>query len=131
SVTCSLQGATATTYCAVLLAAFLTADYASLIRPAYFGTGQKNHMGRTPMLDRNRIGLIALCAVFMLSAIGARAFDDTIYPDWKGQWRPIGGPMRFDPGKPWGPGQEAPLTAEYQAIFQANLADQAAGGQGL
>jgi hypothetical protein len=83
------------------------------------------------MLDRNRIGLIALCAVFMLSAVGAQAFDDTIYPDWKGQWRPIGGPMRFDPGKPWGPGQEAPLTAEYQAIFQANLADQAAGGQGL
>ena len=26
--------------------------------------------------------------------------------------------------------QEAPLTAEYQAIFEANLADQAAGGQG-
>jgi hypothetical protein len=26
--------------------------------------------------------------------------------------------------------QEAPLTAEYQAVFEANLADQAAGGQG-
>jgi len=61
---------------------------------------------------------------------GAQAFDDTKYPDLKGQWRAIGGPMRFDGSKPWGPGQEAPLTPEYQAIFEANLADQAAGGQG-
>jgi len=27
-------------------------------------------------------------------------------------------------------GQQAPLTAEYRAKFEANLADQAAGGQG-
>jgi hypothetical protein len=26
--------------------------------------------------------------------------------------------------------QQAPLTAEYQAKFEANLADQASGGQG-
>jgi hypothetical protein len=38
--------------------------------------------------------------------------------------------MRFDTDKPWGPGQQAPLTPEYQAIFEANLKDQAAGGQG-
>src|SRR5262249_38911998 len=62
---------------------------------------------------------------------GVRAWDDAQYPDLKGQWRPIGGPMRFDGSKPWGPGQEAPLTPEYQALFEANLADQAAGGQGL
>ena len=30
----------------------------------------------------------------------------------------------------WGPGQGAPLTPEYQALYRANLADQAAGGQG-
>jgi len=35
-----------------------------------------------------------------------------------------------DPSKPPGRGQQAPLTAEYQAKFEANLADQAAGGQG-
>jgi hypothetical protein len=29
-----------------------------------------------------------------------------------------------------GRGQQAPLTAEYQAVFEASLADQAAGGQG-
>jgi hypothetical protein len=28
-------------------------------------------------------------------------------------------------------GQEAPLTPEYQAIYEANLADHAAGGQGI
>jgi hypothetical protein len=38
--------------------------------------------------------------------------------------------MRFDTNKPWGPGQQAPLTPEYQAIFEANLKAQAEGGQG-
>jgi hypothetical protein len=35
-----------------------------------------------------------------------------------------------DPSKPPGRGQQAPLTPEYQAIFEANLRDQAIGGQG-
>jgi len=52
------------------------------------------------------------------------------YPNLQGQWRPIGGPGRFDMSKPAGRGQQAPLTAEYQAIFEANLKDQAEGGQG-
>jgi hypothetical protein len=70
----------------------------------------------------------------------AHAFDDTKYPDWKGQWaraplapglpRAISGPP-WDPSKREGRGQQAPLTKEYQAIFEANLADQAAGGQGV
>jgi hypothetical protein len=37
----------------------------------------------------------------------------------------------FDPTKAWGPAQQAPLTPEYQARFEANLADQEAGGQGI
>jgi hypothetical protein len=82
------------------------------------------------MLDRSLIGAIALVAALGAAMLEARAFDDTRYPDLKGQWRPIGGPMRFDTNKPWGQGQQAPLIAEYQAIFEANLADQAAGGQG-
>jgi hypothetical protein len=82
------------------------------------------------MLDRSLIGAIALVAALGATMLKARAFDDTRYPDLKGQWRPIGGPMRFDTNKPWGQGQQAPLIAEYQAIFEANLADQAAGGQG-
>jgi hypothetical protein len=71
--------------------------------------------------------LVALC--FTLAE--SRAWDETRYPDLKGQWRPIGDPTRFDPSKAWGPGQQAPLTPEYQALFEANLKDQAAGGQGL
>src|SRR5207302_3665455 len=38
--------------------------------------------------------------------------------------------LRFDPHKPYGPGQEAPLKPEFQAIFEANLKDIAEGGQG-
>jgi hypothetical protein len=68
---------------------------------------------------------------------GARAFDDAQYPNLKGQWlraRPpagVTGQGPFDPDKSWGLAQQAPLTPEYQAIFEASLADQAAGGQGL
>ena len=39
--------------------------------------------------------------------------------------------MQFDPSRPPGPGQGAPLTAEYRALFEANLKDQAGGGPGL
>jgi len=82
------------------------------------------------MHERSLLGSIALAAALLTTIAGAQAFDDAKYPNLKGQWRSIGGPMRFDGSKPWGPGQEAPLNAEYQAIFETNLADQAAGGQG-
>jgi hypothetical protein len=72
---------------------------------------------------------IIACAAFAATA-GAQIIDYGKYPDLGGQWRPIGGPGRFDISKPGGRGQQAPLTAEYQAIFEANLKDQAAGGQG-
>jgi hypothetical protein len=78
-------------------------------------------------------------AALSVAAVAASAFDDANsvnkYPDWKGQWirarvpGAIGQPPH-DPSKPPGRGQQAPLTAEYQARFDANLADQAAGGQG-
>src|ERR1700687_2206005 len=70
----------------------------------------------------------------LLTASGAQAFDDARYPNLKGQWvRAEGsaGVGRFDPTKPPGRLQEPPLTAEYQAIYEANLADQALGGQGI
>src|SRR5438094_5670784 len=89
------------------------------------------------MLCRNRCSIAFVAMVLALGAtassawIGkAWAWDEALYPDLKGQWRVVGGPMRFDPNKPWGPGQEAPLTPEYQAIFEANLKAQAVGGQG-
>ena len=83
------------------------------------------------MLHRSAIAAMAL-AILAATASGARAWDDTRYPDLKGQWvRGYPGLSRFDPAKPIGPKQEAPLTAEYQAIYQANLQAQAEGGQGI
>ena len=81
------------------------------------------------MLYRSLLGTIALAAL-AVSTAGAEVFDYSKYPDLKGQWHAIGGPGRFDMSKPRGPGQQAPLTPEYQAIFEANEQDQAAGGQG-
>jgi hypothetical protein len=47
-----------------------------------------------------------------------------------GQWsKPQGIGNQWDQTKPPGRAQQAPLTAEYQAIFEASLADQAAGGR--
>jgi hypothetical protein len=80
---------------------------------------------------RSAIGAVTLAAAILAAGAGARAFDETRYPDLKGQWvRFEVGPVKFDPGKPRLQ-QAAPLTPEYQAIFQANLADQDAGGQGI
>jgi hypothetical protein len=81
------------------------------------------------MLLRVLLCALAATALLMMPA-PAQVFDTAKYPDLKGQWRPIGGPGRFDMSKPAGRGQQAPLTAEYEAIFEANLKDQAAGGQG-
>jgi hypothetical protein len=72
----------------------------------------------------------------LLTPTGARAYDETKYPNWKGQWTVIlvpglpGQRVKFDPTKPWGRGQEAPLTPEYQKIHEESMADQAKGGLG-
>jgi hypothetical protein len=79
-----------------------------------------------------RIGIVILTAV-MPNAM-AQAFDDSKYPDWKGQWNRLEVPgigPSFDPTKRPGLGQQAPLTPEYQKILEASLADQAAGGGGF
>jgi hypothetical protein len=73
----------------------------------------------------------ALLAALCLTSVESRAWNETAYPDLKGQWRPIGDPMQFDPSKARGRAQQAPLTSEYQAVFEADLKDQAAGGEGL
>ena len=87
------------------------------------------------MSHGSSIGALALAVALVASVSGAVAWDDTKYPDWKGQWRcaPVPGAVGqppHDPSKPYGRGQQAPLTPEYQKIFEVNLADQAAGGQG-
>ena len=79
---------------------------------------------------RSSLGLIALAAALTMTIAGAQAFDDSKYPDFVGQWRrPPGVGNQFNTAKPARQG-EAPLTAEYQAIYEANLKDQAEGGQG-
>jgi hypothetical protein len=80
---------------------------------------------------RQAVHAIALALVLGAGASAAYAFDQDKYPDWKGQWRRSDtGIPRYDPSKPAGKGQEAPLTAEYQKVFEASLKDQAEGGQG-
>jgi hypothetical protein len=69
--------------------------------------------------------------MLLMPAAAAWAFDDAKYPDLKGAWhRTVFPAPRFDPAKPRGLAQQPPLTPEYQALFQASLDDQAAGGQG-
>jgi hypothetical protein len=82
------------------------------------------------MLDPSAIRSAAgALAAVLMSIGGAQAFDEAKFPDWSGQWLRIGG-VQWDPSKPRSRGQQAPLTAEYQAIFDASLADQDTGGQG-
>src|SRR5712691_7346049 len=83
------------------------------------------------MLNRSSTVALALVAALVLCSPGARAHDESKYPDLSGQWRkPVGVGNQWDPTKRPGPAQEAPLTPEYQAALRASLADQAAGGQG-
>ena len=77
---------------------------------------------------RSRAAL--LLAVLCVAPVGAYAFDDAQYPAFNGKWNRAPTPNAprtpqpaYDPSKGWGNGQGAPLTAEYQAIFDANLAD--------
>jgi hypothetical protein len=82
------------------------------------------------MQFRCSFGALALAAAMLMPLTGAQAFDDSKYPDWAGQWRrPPGVNNQWDPTKPRGQ-EGAPLTPEYQAIFEANLKDQEEGGQG-
>jgi hypothetical protein len=87
------------------------------------------------MLDRGAMCVMGLAAMLCAAANAAWAFDDAKYPDLHGQWIGVrgtagGGQPSFDPIKRWGTAQDAPLTAEYRAMFEANLVDQRDGGQG-
>jgi hypothetical protein len=75
------------------------------------------------------LSLSALAGAVCLVATAAQAHDPAKYPDWAGQWR-ISGGNRWDPTKPGGRGQQAPLIPEYQKRFEESLADQKLGGPG-
>jgi hypothetical protein len=78
------------------------------------------------MRFRRSIVAIVLAGVLAATVIKAQTPESSTYPDWKGQWVRIGA-ANFDPTKPSGLKQQAPLTKEYQAILDASVADQAAG----
>jgi hypothetical protein len=76
-----------------------------------------------------------IVTALMVTMGSALAFDDAKYPDWKGKWsriiiRGVEVQGAFDQTKPFGPGQQAPLTPEYQKVLERSMADQAAGGLG-
>ena len=76
---------------------------------------------RSPIGSRPRVA--APLAALLLLVASAHAFDESKYPDLKGQWDRTAAPRWLD-------AKSAPLTPEYRAIFEENLKDQAAGGQG-
>jgi hypothetical protein len=86
------------------------------------------------MLNRASISALFLATLSALASASVPTFgDEMIYPDWTGQWlNPVATEKgtAWDPTKPMGLAQQAPLTPEYQARFEASIADQAAGGHG-
>jgi hypothetical protein len=94
------------------------------------------------MLDRSSIAAVVLAAALSMAHSAAQAFDESKYPDLNGQWVRVGSPNWVQPPntpeytpnynvRPTPPPAPAGLlTPEYQAIYDANRADQAAGGVG-
>ena len=87
------------------------------------------------MLRRSSMGAVVLAAALMVPVGQGLLADEARYPNWRGQWFTVnpsfgGQIIKFDPAKPWGPGQQAPLTPEYQKVLEDSMADQARGGLG-
>jgi hypothetical protein len=88
-------------------------------------------MGRRSMLLRSVMGSVALAvAVVAGPAAAQQPFEENKYPLMAGQWQRVGPLGVFDSTKPPARGQQAPLTPEYEARFEANLAEVAKGGSG-
>src|SRR5260370_12327604 len=91
---------------------------------------------RSVMLYRAAIGTMVFTAAALCMPTATQAFDDAIYPALMGQWTrailpgAVGQPP-FDPAKPPGRGQTAPLTPETQPTFETILADRVASGLGV
>jgi hypothetical protein len=71
----------------------------------------------------------AVSVVLGVAVLGTPARAQGKYPDWSGQWTGLN-VGQWDPTKPAGRSQQAPLTPEYAAIFAAAQADRQAGGRG-
>jgi hypothetical protein len=96
------------------------------------------------MCRRISTAAAALITALMVTVGTAQALEGAKYPDWTGGWRrwappnavreagnggesraganaTSGGQPSFDQTKPWGLGQQAPLTPEYQKIFADSM----------
>jgi hypothetical protein len=84
------------------------------------------------MPARGTSGAILALTIFALTILAMVPASGTAqtYPDFESGWRNADRSDAWDPTKPPGLAQQAPLTAEYQAIFETSLKDQAAGGHG-
>src|SRR5262249_25543891 len=92
-------------------------------------------MRRILMSYQSSSAAFAVAAVLIVTRASEQAADEAKYPNWKGQWITInhrlgGQVIKYDPDKPWGLGQQAPLTPEYRKVLEESMADQAAGGIG-
>ena len=107
-------------------------------RPHLSFVGQSGRDARVPqqlggseMLFRSMIGSVALAAAVIAGPAAAQQpFDQNKYPAFAGQWQRVGPLGAYDNTKPPARGQQAPCTPEYQAIFEANLAEVAQGKSG-
>jgi hypothetical protein len=72
---------------------------------------------------------VAMVAAVLCQSVtsGAGAQDAKKYPNWEGLWRRGSSALVWDPNQPPGLGQQPPLTAEYQALYEANLAKRNGG----
>jgi hypothetical protein len=100
----------------------------------------------TAVLARKLICAIEVGAALLMIVSVAQASGDAKYPDWKGAWerfvppnsvldtgnniRTAGGQPSFDQTKPWGRGEQAPLTPEYQKVLEDSITEQSKGGEG-
>ena len=74
-------------------------------------------------------GALVLSATLSVLSIAVTAKADAAkkYPDWNTLWDRGSPPGVWDPSKPAGPGQQAPLTAEYQKVYEENLVKMKSG----
>src|ERR1700726_4395387 len=100
------------------------------------------------MLRSSTCAVAAALTATLIMVGAVQATDGAKYPNWKGAWArwappnsardpgnggtgfTAGGQPSFDQTRPWGFGQQAPLTPEYQKVLEDSLADQRNGGEG-
>ena len=76
----------------------------------------------------------AIVATLLMLCSNADAFDQSKYPDLRGQWvrgrfPGVAGQPSYDPTKRQGLAQQAPLKPEFQKVLETNIKEQATGGQ--